>query len=94
MTGMSDRTSMNVSLPRPMRKWVADRVAEGGYGTVSEFFRELVREAQRQHARAEIEKALAESLASPASEMTESDWAQLRHRARKADAAARKRAAK
>ena len=91
---MSDRTSMNVSLPRSMRRWVADRVSEDGYGTASAYFRELVRDDQRERARLEVEKSLVEALAGPSSEMTDADWADLRRRARKADAAAKKRAAK
>lgn len=89
---MSERTSMNVSLPGDMRKWVVEQVSEGGYGTVSEFFRELVRREQRERAALETEKLLAASLASPSSEMTDADWKGLRRRARQADAAARKRA--
>ena len=91
---MSDRTSMNISLPGTMRKWVAEQVSEGGYGTVSEYFRELVRDAQRERARLETEKLLAAALSSPASEMTDAEWKGLRARARQADAAARKRRAR
>jgi antitoxin ParD1/3/4 len=86
-----DRTSINVSLPGSMRKWVVEQVSEGGYGTVSEYIRDLVRDAQRGQVRAETEKLLVDSLTSPSSEMTDSDWSDLRARARKADSAARKR---
>ena len=82
---------MNVSLPASMRKWVVEQVSESGYGTVSEYFRELVRDDQRVQAHAATETLLAESLASPSSEMTGADWKALRARARRADSAARKR---
>ena len=71
-----------------------DCTSEAGYGTVSEYIRDLVRDAQRAQSRAEIERSLAESLASPSSEMTDADWAGLRKRARSADSAAKKRAAR
>ena len=74
-----------------MRKWVVEQVSEAGYGTVSEYFRELVRDDQREQARAATEKLLAESLASPSSEMVFKEWKALRDRARRADSSARKR---
>lgn len=88
---MTERSSINVSLPSSMRKWVVEQVSEGGYGTVSEYIRDLVRDARREHVRVETERVLVESLASPSSEMTEEDWKELRRRAGRADAAARSR---
>ena len=89
---MSDRTSINVSLPGSMRKWVVEQVSEGGYGTVSEYIRDLVRDAQRDQTMRETERLLVDSLSSPSSEMKQADWKDLRNRARRADSAARKRA--
>ena len=43
-------TSLNISLPEPMRAWIDEKVTRGGYATPSEFVRELIREAQRQDA--------------------------------------------
>ena len=34
---------MNVSLPDALRAFVEERVAEGGYGSTSEYVRELIR---------------------------------------------------
>jgi antitoxin ParD1/3/4 len=39
-------TSLNISLPEPMRAWIDEKVARGGYATPSELVRELIREAQ------------------------------------------------
>lgn len=39
-------TSLNISLPEPMRAWIDERVARGNYATPSELVRELIREAQ------------------------------------------------
>lgn len=40
-------TSMNVSLPKELREWIEAQVASRGYASVSEFIRDLVRQAQR-----------------------------------------------
>ena len=44
-------TSLNVSLPESMRAWVDTQVKVGGYGTASEFIRELLREAKQNRAK-------------------------------------------
>ncbi|MDN4476779.1 type II toxin-antitoxin system ParD family antitoxin [Demequina sp. SYSU T00192] len=38
--------TMNVSLPDALKDFVESQVAEGGYGTSSEFVRELIRREQ------------------------------------------------
>lgn len=44
---------MNISLPGPLKAFVDDQIAERGYGTVSEYVRELIRKDQdRQQVRA------------------------------------------
>lgn len=46
-------STMNISLPEPMKEFVDAQVAERGYGTSSEYVRELIRKEQdRQHLRA------------------------------------------
>jgi antitoxin ParD1/3/4 len=43
---------MNVSLPDALKQFVEEQVAEKGYGTSSEYVRELIRkERDRQHLR-------------------------------------------
>lgn len=37
---------MNISLPGPLKAFVDDQIAERGYGTVSEYVRELIRKDQ------------------------------------------------
>ena len=76
-------TSLNVSLPQSMREWIDDQVKKGGYGTASEFVREVIREAQKNKARQELEaKLLAGMNSDPAAEMTQADWDRLKDRAR------------
>jgi len=38
--------TMNISLPDPLREFVEDQVEEGGFASVSEFMRDLVRKAK------------------------------------------------
>lgn len=43
------RSTIHISVPDAVRRYVEDRVEASGYGSVSEYFRELVREdRQRQ----------------------------------------------
>jgi antitoxin ParD1/3/4 len=57
-------TSMNVSLPPPLRTYVEQQVASGLYGNSSEFIRELVRQHQKQSAAEQLDRLLIEGLAS------------------------------
>ena len=74
-------TSMNISLPDSMRDWLDEQVTTGGYGTASEFVRELIRDAQKRAAQEKLEALLIEGLESgPPIEITEEYWKQLRAR--------------
>lgn len=45
-------TTMNVSLPEELKAFVDAQAAQGGYGSTSEFVRDLIRREQdRQHLR-------------------------------------------
>lgn len=52
---------MTVSLPKPLRSFVAQRVEHGGFGSVSDYIRELIRKDQREAERAAFERTLAEA---------------------------------
>jgi antitoxin ParD1/3/4 len=73
-------TTLNISLPEPMKAFVEDEVAAGSYSTVSEYIRALIREAQDQKAREEVERKLLASLGGEAREMRQEDWERLRAR--------------
>ena len=73
-------TSMNISLPEPLKLFVEEQVSKGGYSTASEYLRELIREAQRRTDRQELEGKLPAGLQSPTSEMSSDDWTELRER--------------
>jgi antitoxin ParD1/3/4 len=87
---MGMRTTLNISLPESMRTWVDEQIEIGGYGTASEFFRQLVREAQQRKVREEVDRKLLEALDSKASPVTPESWERLRRDARKRLAAKRK----
>ena len=75
----ASQTSVNISLPESMRQWVEERVTAEGYGTVSEYFRALVREAQKRMARDELDRKLIGALDSGESTpLTAADWKHIR----------------
>lgn len=70
---------MNISLPRSMREFIEELIAEGSYSTASEYFRELVREDQRRKARERLEALLVARLESGKSvPLAKGDWANVR----------------
>jgi antitoxin ParD1/3/4 len=54
-------TSLNISLPDPLKAYVEDRVATGDFGTPSEFIRNLIRQDKEQR-RSRLESELLEAL--------------------------------
>jgi len=56
--------TMNIALPESMKQFVQDRVSEGGYSSVSEYVRELIRADQRRKAQDRIDALLLEGLGS------------------------------
>jgi antitoxin ParD1/3/4 len=68
-------TSMNVSLPESLRSFVEAQVATG-YGTVSEYIRELVRDDRKRKAQARLEELLLEGLDSGEGEKIAPDFFQ------------------
>jgi antitoxin ParD1/3/4 len=55
-------TSLNISLPDPLKSYIEERVASGDYGTPSEFVRSLIRQDKEQR-RGRLEAELLEALA-------------------------------
>ena len=54
-------TSMNISLPDDLKAFV-DQQVQRGYSSASEFVRELIRNAQKQAAKEQLEALLLEGL--------------------------------
>jgi antitoxin ParD1/3/4 len=57
-------STMNVSLPDSMKAFVDECIADEGYGTVSEYVRQLIRADQKRHEEEKLEKLLLERLQS------------------------------
>ena len=74
-------TTMNISLPGSLKQFVDEQVAERGYGTSSEYVRELIRKDQD---RAHLRSLLLAGAESPQSTMADPDYFErLRERVRK-----------
>ncbi len=56
--------TMNIALPDSMKHFVQERVTAGGYSSVSEYIRELIRADQKRSAQERIDALLLEGLAS------------------------------
>jgi antitoxin ParD1/3/4 len=76
-------TSLNVSLPRELKEFVVREVAAGGYGTASEYIRELLRERAARRERELVDRKILEALAGPGREMKPGDWREFRERMRR-----------
>jgi antitoxin ParD1/3/4 len=76
-------TTLNISLPDSLKMFVEEQVATGGYSTVSEYVRSLIREAQERRGQAELESKLLAALGAEPAAMGKADWDQLRERVRR-----------
>jgi antitoxin ParD1/3/4 len=75
-------TTLNISLPESLKTFVEDQVSSGGYSTVSEYVRSLIRDAQERKAREALESKLLAALEGEPEEMRGEDWDRLRARVR------------
>ncbi|MBK7709399.1 MAG: type II toxin-antitoxin system ParD family antitoxin [Acidobacteria bacterium] len=57
-------TTMNISLPETMKAFVDERLVSDGYGSVSEYVRELIRGDQKRRENERLERLLLERLQS------------------------------
>ena len=57
--------SMNISLPESLKAFVDERVKSRGYGSHSEYLRDLVRKDEQEAAKEKLRSLVAEGLASP-----------------------------
>lgn len=75
--------SINISLPDAMQAYVEEQVANGSYSTISEYFRELVRQDRERKAQERLEALLLEGLASgQETPITAQDWQDIRQAVR------------
>lgn len=55
-------STVNISLPDPMKDYIDTQVTEGMYGSVSDYIRTLIREDQKRRANDELEKKILAAL--------------------------------
>lgn len=76
-------TSMNISLPVKLKKYVEKRASAGGYSTPSEYVRELIRTDElRRQQQAWLDKKLTAGLEGPGVEVTPEFWEGVRKEAK------------
>lgn len=80
--GAAGMSTMNISLPDTLKSFVDEQVNQRGYGTSSEYVRELIRKDQdRQHLRGLL---LAGAASAPTAPVDADYFESLRDRVRKA----------
>jgi antitoxin ParD1/3/4 len=76
-------TTVTISLPESLKAFIDRQLATKGYGNVSEYFRSLLRNAQKEEEDARLEALLLEGLASGGDiPMTREFWKDLKAEAR------------
>lgn len=71
-------TSMNISLPTPLKDFVKERVEEEHYSNPSDYVRVLIREDQKRRDEKKLEDMLLEGVRSGSRELTSKNWAELK----------------
>jgi antitoxin ParD1/3/4 len=69
---------MTISIPDSVKELVDQEVASGAFPSAADYIRTLVEADQKQKALDRLEAQLIEGLDSPASEITQKDWDDLR----------------
>jgi antitoxin ParD1/3/4 len=70
--------SMNISLPEPLKEFVDRQISAGRYSSASEYVRELIREDEKRKAEERLDTLLLEGLQGEETELTRSDWKDIR----------------
>ena len=81
--------TMNITLPEAMKAFVQEQAARGGFETVSEYMRAVIRDLQESaDYRAEVREKLLEAVRSgPSTPLTQADWDEVRQEVRRRHAA-------
>jgi antitoxin ParD1/3/4 len=76
-------TSINISLPAPMKKWAEQEAVKRGYGTTDAFFVEMLRREKKARTIDRIDDLLEEAMSEgEPTPMTRADWDRIRARGR------------
>jgi antitoxin ParD1/3/4 len=75
-------STVTISIPDQLKKFISTQMKKKGFDNVSEYFRSLIREAQAKEADARLEALLLEGLDSSDMEASEEFWKDLKTEAR------------
>jgi len=64
MTGDLPVETLSVALPESLKSFVQERIADGGYGSVSDYVRELIQADQKRRHNERIDELLIEGIKS------------------------------
>ncbi|MEH2042557.1 type II toxin-antitoxin system ParD family antitoxin [Nostoc sp.] len=67
-------SNINISLPESMKAFVEEQVAQGGYGSVSEYLQELITQDQKRKMQEHIEELLIAGLESGETIEVNDEW--------------------
>ena len=70
--------TLNISLPDELKKRAEDLATRGGHASVEAYVQTLIREDVEREIDPELEALLLEGKDTPAEEMTDSDWQQMK----------------
>lgn len=72
------RASIHISLPDNLKQFVQEQVRDKGYGTASEYVRDVLRKEHEHGMRNAIDARLTAALATPATPLTDKLWPEIR----------------
>ena len=75
---MPANTSMNISLPEPLKEFVKQRVQEQHYSNPSDYIRALIRDDQKKQAQEKLEKMLLDGMQSGSRVLSKEDLQALK----------------
>jgi len=75
---MARNVTINISMPDRLSRVVRQRMAAGGFGNTSEYFRHLVREDERRAAEDRLEELLLAGLRGKRTKVDEAWWTEQR----------------
>ncbi len=67
-------SNINISLPESMKAFIEEQVAQGGYGSVSEYLQELITQDQKRKMQEHIEELLIAGLESGETIEVNDEW--------------------
>ena len=70
---------INILLPNDLNKKAKAQAVRAGHPSIEDYVRELIREDVEREIGPDLEAALLKGLDSPAEEMTDAHWAQMRN---------------